>query len=94
MEGKVALGCTMLPVLIGVQNLTYKCCRVEVLQTNYKEEELTRKGYVKRLVSLLDSHLMDSDREHITQLENNLKDAHITEVGLRQAWGGGGLPSM
>lgn len=54
--------------------------RIEELQEDYKEEEITLKGYVKRLRSLLDSYLMETDREDIAQLEKRLKDADITEV--------------
>ena len=54
--------------------------RVEELQAEYKEEEITLKGYVKRLRSLLDSHLMETHHEDIAQLERRLRDADITEV--------------
>ncbi|XP_063841265.1 LOW QUALITY PROTEIN: DNA (cytosine-5)-methyltransferase PliMCI-like [Scylla paramamosain] len=53
--------------------------KIEELQTDYKEEEITLKGYVKRLHSLIDTHLMEADREDIAQLEKRLKDADITE---------------
>lgn len=54
--------------------------RVEELQAEYKEEEITRKGYVKRLLSLLDGHLMETDHSGIAVLDKELKDQDITEV--------------
>lgn len=76
----VRLVCAMGEVVLVILRSLIQFCRVEELQTDYKEEEITQKGYVKRLLSLLNSHLMETDREDIAHLEKKLKDADITEV--------------
>lgn len=63
--------------------MTVKCLltfRISELKEEYKEEEITQKGYVKKLRLLLASHLMDSQQEKITNLEEELSQEEITEV--------------
>lgn len=53
------------------------------LQQEYQDEEVTQKGYVKRLRSLIEDYLLESDRSQVTSLETELSDGDITEVRLQ-----------
>lgn len=53
---------------------------ISELQAEYQDEEVTQKGYVKRLRSLLSKHLEASQQEVISQLESDLSEGNITEV--------------
>lgn len=61
-------------------NVLHIFFRISELKQEYKEEEITQKGYVKKLRCLVSSHLMDSQQKNISQLEEELGEEEITEV--------------
>merc|ERR1712106_1086420 len=55
---------------------------VNNLQKDYKDEEITQKGFVKKLKALVEKHLPEEASKKINQLEDDLKSEDITEKGF------------